>query len=106
VLRGGSWNNNHGNARCAYRNRNHPNNRNNNVGFRLVVSTLSKSPKWPDMAREGRLELWAVHVLPTEAENGGVGSRPRVRLGEHRAKICLTGDPAVPPGGGWLPVRS
>jgi len=35
VLRGGSWNNNQVNARCSYRNNNHPNNRNNNVGFRL-----------------------------------------------------------------------
>jgi hypothetical protein len=36
VVRGGSWNNNHINARAAYRNRNHPNNRNNNLGFRVV----------------------------------------------------------------------
>ncbi len=36
VLRGGSWNNNQNNARCADRNRNNPNNSNNNVGFRLV----------------------------------------------------------------------
>ncbi len=40
MLRGGSWNNNTENARCAYRNRNEPDNRNNNVGFRLVASTL------------------------------------------------------------------
>jgi hypothetical protein len=37
VLRGGSWNNNRRNVRCAYRNRNNPNNRNNNVGFRVVL---------------------------------------------------------------------
>ena len=44
VLRGGSFNNNHRNARCAYRNRNNPNNRNNNIGFRVVVrSTLIPS---------------------------------------------------------------
>jgi hypothetical protein len=36
ALRGGSWNNNHTNARCAYRNRNIPDNFNNNVGFRVV----------------------------------------------------------------------
>ncbi|MBT3323131.1 MAG: SUMF1/EgtB/PvdO family nonheme iron enzyme [Anaerolineae bacterium] len=40
VLRGGAFNNNQNNVRCAYRNRNNPNNRNNNIGFRLVVSTL------------------------------------------------------------------
>jgi hypothetical protein len=39
VLRGGSWNNNRNNARCAYRNRNNPDNFNNNIGFRVVLST-------------------------------------------------------------------
>jgi len=37
--RGGSFNNESRNVRCANRNRNNPNNRNNNIGFRLVVST-------------------------------------------------------------------
>jgi formylglycine-generating enzyme required for sulfatase activity len=36
VLRGGSFNNNQQNARCAVRNRNHPNNSNTNNGFRVV----------------------------------------------------------------------
>ncbi|MGD0092790.1 MAG: SUMF1/EgtB/PvdO family nonheme iron enzyme [Planctomycetota bacterium] len=38
VLRGGSWNNNPRNCRSANRNRNTPDNRNNNIGFRLVVA--------------------------------------------------------------------
>jgi hypothetical protein len=38
VLRGGSWHNNENNARCAYRNRNNPDNSNNNIGFRVLVS--------------------------------------------------------------------
>jgi hypothetical protein len=38
--RGGSWNNESRNARCAYRNRNQPDNSNNTLGFRLVLSTL------------------------------------------------------------------
>jgi Reverse transcriptase (RNA-dependent DNA polymerase)/Sulfatase-modifying factor enzyme 1 len=38
VVRGGSWNNNDHNARAANRNRNNPNNRNDNIGFRVVVS--------------------------------------------------------------------
>jgi hypothetical protein len=46
VLRGGSWNNNQNNARCAYRNRNNPHNRNNNNGFRLV-SHISSQPAMP-----------------------------------------------------------
>jgi hypothetical protein len=37
VLRGGSFNNNRRNARCAYRNRNNPDNRNDNRGFRAAV---------------------------------------------------------------------
>ncbi|WP_273703611.1 SUMF1/EgtB/PvdO family nonheme iron enzyme, partial [Candidatus Accumulibacter vicinus] len=44
VLRGGSWNNNRDHARCAYRNHNHPGNRNNNVGFRVWgVSHIEQS---------------------------------------------------------------
>jgi hypothetical protein len=37
VVRGGGWNNHRSAARCAYRNRNHPDNRNNNLGFRVVL---------------------------------------------------------------------
>lgn len=36
VNRGGSWNNNAKNARSSNRNRNNPDNRNNNLGFRLL----------------------------------------------------------------------
>lgn len=37
VNRGGSWNNNDAqNLRAAYRNANHPGNRNDNLGFRLA----------------------------------------------------------------------
>ena len=42
-LRGGSWNNNQDNARAVYRNDNNPNNRNNNIGFR-VVSMVRPTP--------------------------------------------------------------
>lgn len=37
-MRGGSWNNNHNNARCAVRNNNQPDNHNNNIGFRVMVA--------------------------------------------------------------------
>lgn len=37
VLRGGSWNNNATNLRSANRNHNTPNDRNNNIGFRVVA---------------------------------------------------------------------
>ncbi|MCG8366760.1 MAG: SUMF1/EgtB/PvdO family nonheme iron enzyme [Pseudanabaenales cyanobacterium] len=35
-MRGGSWNNPPDNCRSAYRNRNAPDNRGNNLGFRVV----------------------------------------------------------------------
>ena len=45
VLRGGAFNNNENNVRCAIRNRNDPDNRNRNIGFRVVVSTLFQMPE-------------------------------------------------------------
>jgi len=36
VKRGGSWNNASGNTRSTLRNNNNPDNRNNNIGFRVV----------------------------------------------------------------------
>lgn len=41
VLRGGSWNNNGRNLRSARRNANSPDNRNNNIGFRLAGACLA-----------------------------------------------------------------
>jgi hypothetical protein len=41
VVRGGSWNNNQRNARCACRNRNVPANYEMNIGLRVVVSITS-----------------------------------------------------------------
>ncbi|MGO9468777.1 MAG: SUMF1/EgtB/PvdO family nonheme iron enzyme [Isosphaeraceae bacterium] len=38
MIRGGSWNNEPGRCRSANRNRNTPENRNNNLGFRLVLA--------------------------------------------------------------------
>ncbi|MFZ2900242.1 MAG: hypothetical protein WA004_16550 [Saprospiraceae bacterium] len=40
--RGGSWNNNAENCRVANRNNNWPENRNNNIGFRLVLQLTGK----------------------------------------------------------------
>jgi hypothetical protein len=44
VLRGGSWNNNADNTRAATRNDNNPNNRNNNIGFRVVCLPRLTAP--------------------------------------------------------------
>ncbi|GHV17766.1 hypothetical protein AGMMS49938_18650 [Fibrobacterales bacterium] len=38
VIRGGSWNNDAQNCRVSNRGNDYPNNRNNNLGFRLVYS--------------------------------------------------------------------
>ncbi len=42
VPRGGSWNNDPQNARSAYRNRNTPENRNNNLGFRVAQAQRAR----------------------------------------------------------------
>jgi formylglycine-generating enzyme required for sulfatase activity len=39
VVRGGAWNNIQRNARAAYRNHNHPDNRNNNLGCRVCAAS-------------------------------------------------------------------
>ena len=45
VLRGGSWNNdNPDNFRCANRNNNHPENRNDNNGFRAASTLPRRNP--------------------------------------------------------------
>ncbi|MDY6831966.1 MAG: hypothetical protein SWC96_09005 [Thermodesulfobacteriota bacterium] len=41
--RGGGWNNNAQNCRSANRNRNEPDNRNNNLGFRLVCLSVRRT---------------------------------------------------------------
>ncbi|MGZ8245098.1 SUMF1/EgtB/PvdO family nonheme iron enzyme [Methylomagnum sp.] len=43
-MRGGAWNNHRDNTRCAYRNRNQPDNRNNNLGFRVVLISAHVLP--------------------------------------------------------------
>ena len=45
VLRGGAFNNQAENVRCAVRNRNNPTNRNRNIGFRVVASHVILSPE-------------------------------------------------------------
>jgi formylglycine-generating enzyme required for sulfatase activity len=53
VLWGGAFNNNERNVRCAYRNRNNPDNRNRNSGFRVVVAPNFASG--PFDSAQGRL---------------------------------------------------
>jgi hypothetical protein len=68
VLRGGSFNNNHRNMRCANRNRNNPDNRNRNNGFRVVLSTFFTLPELPGVPVSripGRGEKWRSLLLAT-----------------------------------------
>jgi hypothetical protein len=76
VLRGGSFNNNRRNVRCAYRNRNNPDNRNINNGFRVVVSTFF----WRFEIKPG-LPRGLLITFAAEAKNGGVHSWPRRNFG-------------------------
>jgi len=57
VNRGGSWNNNPWNCRSANRNRNTPDNRNNNLGFRVALArwkadTSTEQDKVPSLTGE------------------------------------------------------
>ncbi len=57
MLRGGGWNNTPDNARSAIRNRNTPDNRNNNTGFRLARTLHARASafKEPDVG-SGRVQ--------------------------------------------------
>jgi hypothetical protein len=70
VVRGGSWNNDPVNLRPANRNRNNPNNRNDNLGVRLVVFAHNSRPFQPAILaacqcnRQSRIESWRDRFLP------------------------------------------
>lgn len=73
VVRGGSFNNDAINLRAANRNRNNPNNRNDNIGFRVVSSRSSNSPASPighDLVGRGEERR---SLFP--AESGAVAGR-------------------------------
>ncbi|MBL8485309.1 MAG: hypothetical protein JNJ60_24140 [Rhodocyclaceae bacterium] len=80
MVRGGSWNNNRDNARCTYRNRNHPGNRNNNLGFRvLCVSHIEQifepASQYPGRRRAARRSGIAGRLrLPGRGEDAADGS--------------------------------
>jgi len=61
-LRGGSWNNNQANARAAARNRNDIDNRNNDIGFRLLCS--AHIPLGPDCRQARPTKVGRVRWAP------------------------------------------
>jgi hypothetical protein len=63
-VRGGSWNNNRNNVRCANRNRNIPNNFNDNVGFRVFSHDLTNLAGRSRFRAEARRSLIVEPALP------------------------------------------
>lgn len=87
ALRGGSWNNNDQNTRAAYRNNNNPDNRNNNVGFR-VAEPLSTGNRKCDGFTESS---------PRE-ERSTPRSPVSLRAGRALVKACYHSVPRPPVG--------
>jgi hypothetical protein len=79
VVRGGSWNNNSENLRSANRNRTTPDNRNNNLGFR-VSSTLFAGAGAVTAAPGAHQASRAVH----EEHEGGARPGRRMSFGGRR----------------------
>ena len=88
VIRGGSWNNTARNARAAYRNGNTPDDRNNNLGFRLA-----RALGWTGWSASDQTDIVSVPSGYGEQQMGagvavGAAERPS---NPHRW-------PALPPG--------
>jgi len=65
VVRGGSWINDARNARSAYRNANHPGNANDNLGFRLCLSSMEQNRGEPRAFMDQTLvQITAVNRVP------------------------------------------
>ncbi len=60
VVRGGSWNNQAQNVRAAYRNRNSPENSNENLGFRLFREHEQRRTSAPDPTWRRSGGLWSL----------------------------------------------
>ena len=67
MIRGGSWNNTADNARASNRSRNMPENRNNNLGFRVaraqplwwIPDGLARPPSRPGGCFAGQIDILA-----------------------------------------------
>ena len=89
VLRGGSWNNNPRNCRAANRNDNAPDNRNNNIGFRVcrgahivIIPAKRQGAFWRSS------EIPADHGLPDEAEERSMAQAGTIPFAEFDASVC------------------
>ena len=77
VLRGGSFNNNARNLLGAYRNNNHPENDNDNLGFRVVWSVAGGR----DVAEPClRSRSCGVRAVPVRRERASIPVQPGIRV--------------------------
>lgn len=83
MVRGGSWNNdNPENLRAAYRNNNNPDNRNNNVGFRVGARVAQHSLK-------GVSPLTGIRSCNTATPlTGSKSFKPEFRISRN-PEVCL-----------------
>ena len=82
VLRGGSWNNNGRNVRSAQRNNNTPDNRNNNIGFRLARAQCDAGWRRTDPACIRSVSIcWS-------ARQKAIGPRYVGRLADARRRLA------------------
>jgi len=95
VNRGGSWNNDAGNCRAANRNRNRPDNTNNNLGFRVclapspTVREIIGGPRvFPFPGSAGDEQTGVLHRAPRPAAAGRV-SRTRDFDGRRRVFFSI-----------------
>ncbi len=74
VVRGGSWNNTARNCRSAARNRNHPGNSNDNLGFRLAQAPNQGSSPGFDQGRfSGVGQVFDPSLKPKDRQSVGRG---------------------------------
>ena len=81
VLRGGSWNNNGRNVRSANRNRNQPDKRNHNIGFRLALAHIFVDTMFDQII------ILSIGLMP-----GGKKQMPFGMLVASLANACRSGD--------------
>lgn len=80
VLRGGGWNNNDtGNLLSSNRNNDHPDNRNANNGFRLVVVGESRKAAYATQTTIWRGVRWA-QGLPDRSQDASLTPSPTPRI--------------------------
>lgn len=80
MIRGGSWNADASNCRSAIRNRIRPDDRNNNLGFRLA-SQLPLAAEAPDGTDHFPVRWELFPSAKSESESPGAGSNARTLRG-------------------------